>query len=133
MGQMLFYTVELIFLPLFPVFFQDGELPDDVDWNFVFKVQEGEVYRVCPPVNPQFRKRRFHMNKSALDEAEDRFAHLTETEWKKTYCKKLRSFKGRVENLHLGPLRIPHEHHLQRVSLNRHEFCSVTSNYPNNT
>ena len=87
-----------------------------MDWNFVFKVQEGEVYRVCPPVNPQFRKRRFHMNKSALDEAEDRFAHLTESEWKKTYCKKLRMFKGRVENLHLGPLRIPHEHHLQRVS-----------------
>ena len=97
-------------------YFQDGELPDDVDWNFVFKVQEGEVYRVCPPVNPQFRKRRFHMNKHALDEAEDRFAHLTETEWKKTFCKKLLMFKGRLENLHLGPLRIPHEHHLQRVS-----------------
>ena len=40
----------------------------------------------------------------------------TEAEWKKTYCKKLLMFKGRLESLHLGPLRIPHEHHLQRVS-----------------
>ena len=42
---------------------QDGELPDDVDWNFLFRIQNGEVYRVCPPVDPEYKKKRFHMNK----------------------------------------------------------------------
>ena len=41
---------------------QDGELPDDVDWHFVFKVKDGEVHRVCPPTSAALRAKRFHCN-----------------------------------------------------------------------
>ncbi len=37
-------------------------MPDDVDWSFLFKIQGGYVFRVCPPSSPQLRTGRFHKN-----------------------------------------------------------------------
>jgi hypothetical protein len=85
--------------------FQDGELPDDVDWSFLFRIQDGEVYRVCPPVNPQLRKKRFHMNKRTVAQAdgvENRESLKLEELGKIEYRNGLRSFKDKTRPLCLG-------------------------------
>ncbi len=57
------------FFQYFDYFLQDGELPEDVDWVVMLKIEpDGSVNRVCGAAN-QISEKRFHHSKESSPQA----------------------------------------------------------------
>ncbi|TRY80748.1 hypothetical protein TCAL_09939 [Tigriopus californicus] len=106
---------------------QVGELPDDVDWCFIFKIEHGDVLRICPPQNPKCKKPRFHLNphNEAVSDTpeslnlEDAFRRSAKASLQRSI---LNTTSGGSDPLNLGRLILPREHITTRVA-------SVKDNY----
>ena len=73
-------------------------MPDDVDWHFVFKIKDDDVFRVCPPSNATLRAKRFEKSGTTnLDNLRD-----SEEKAKASFEDKLRRKEENEEPLRLG-------------------------------
>ena len=78
-------------------------MPDDVDWHFVFKVQDEDVLRVCPPANAAQRAKRFHSRMVSHDFVPEGDGWRKEEESvRRDYAKKLQDSQNGIR-----PLRYP--------------------------
>lgn len=86
-----------------------------MDWHFLFKVENGEVFRVCLPTNPAYREPRFHLNPT--DPRGDSPTSLAEENvWKEKMSERLRLSQNGEKPLELGKVQLPPHSHLARVT-----------------
>eukprot|EP00095_Tigriopus_kingsejongensis_P011831 maker-scaffold412_size179788-snap-gene-0.19 protein:Tk11831 transcript:maker-scaffold412_size179788-snap-gene-0.19-mRNA-1 annotation:"reverse transcriptase-like protein" len=115
---------------------RDGELPDDVDWCFIFKIEHDDVLRVCPPQNPRHKEPRFHLNPAneQVSNAPDNLAHeeVLKRQSKDKFQATIKKAKGgkvpsqtKADDMYLGPMKLPTEHITTRVATVKDNYIEM--------
>ncbi len=97
---------------------REGELPDDVDWSFILKVESSDdAYLVQSPVD----ERRFERRSPVRAESDASIA------WKEIMNARLERSQNGIRPLQLGRFQ-PREHHLIRVARLTQDGLKLGSN-----